>query len=140
MKDRGIQRNREMRLFTAAFLCLVGLSDALNVGSGRAASRRVKCATMVESWYDSGKRLTGDDTDSASPPAEPASYVPPPSSGLGKASDAAIDGALQFGPAIIGVGVILGIVLPGAGKFLGIVAENADLYSPMVDPSSLPMQ
>jgi len=36
--------------------------------------------------------------------------------------------------------VILGIVLPGAGKFLGIVAENADLYSPMVDPSSLPMQ
>ena len=129
-----------MRLFTAAFLCVAGLSDALIVGHGRAACCRVKCATMVESWYDSGKRLTGDDSDSASPPAAPASYVPPPSSGLGKASDAAIDGALQFGPAIIGVGVILGIVLPGAGKFLGIVAENADLYSPMVDPSSLPMQ
>ena len=128
-----------MRLFTTAFLCLVGLSDALVVGHGRAACRRIKCATMVESWYDSGKRLTGDDTDSASPPTEPASYVPPPSS-LGKASDAAIDGALQFGPAIIGVGVILGIVLPGAGKFLGIVAENADLYSPLVDPSSLPVQ
>ena len=129
-----------MRLSIVACVCLVGLSDALVVGHGRTACRRVKCATMVESWYDSGKRLTGDDTDSASPPAEPASYVPPPSSGLGKASDAAIDGALQFGPAIIGVGVILGIVLPGAGKFLGIVAENADLYSPMVDPSSLPMQ
>ena len=127
-----------MRLFTATFLCVVGLSDALIVGSGRAACRRVKYATMVESWYDSGQRLTGDDTDSASPPAEPASYTP--SSGLGKASDAAIDGALQFGPAIIGVGVILGIVLPGAGKFFGLVAENADLYSPMVDPSSLPMQ
>ena len=129
-----------MRLFTAAFLCVVSLSDALIIGHGHTACRRVKCATMVESWYDSGQRLTGDENDSASPPAAPASYVPPPSSGLGKASDAAIDGALQFGPAIIGVGVILGIVLPGAGKFLGIVAENADLYSPMVDPSSLPMQ
>ena len=131
--------NREMRLFTAAFLCVAGLSDALIVGNGRVLCNRFPHATMVESWYDSGQRLNGDDTDSASPPAEPASYVPPPS-GLGKASDAAIDGALQFGPAIIGVGVILGIVLPGAGKFLGIVAENADLYSPMVDPSSLPMQ
>ena len=129
-----------MRLFTAAFLCMVGLSDALIVGGGRAASRRAQYAAMVESWYDSGQRLTGDDTDSASPPAEPASYVPPPSSGLGKASDAAIDGALQFGPAIIGAGVILGLVLPGAGKFFGLVAENADLYSPMVDPSSLPTQ
>ena len=127
-----------MRLSIVACVCLVGFSDALIIGHG-AACRRVKFATMVESWYDSGKRLTGDDTVSASPPTEPASYVPPPSSALGKASDAAIDGALQFGPAIIGVGVILGIVLPGAGKFLGIVAENADLYSP-IDPSSLPMQ
>ena len=77
-----------MRLLTAAFLCVVGHSDALIIGHGHTACRRVKCATMVESWYDSGKRLTGDDSDSASPPAAPASYVPPPSSGLGKASDA----------------------------------------------------
>ena len=129
-----------MRLSIVACVCLVGFSDALVVGHGRVVCKRLPHTTMVESWYDSGKRLTGDDNDSASPPTEPASYVPPPSSGLGKASDAAIDGALQFGPAVIGVGVILGIVLPGAGKFLGIVAENADLYSPVVDPSSLPMQ
>ena len=90
---------------------------------------------MVESWYDSGVRLR-DEEAAAAPEAAP--YVPQTTSIAGKASDAAIVGALQYGPAIIGIAVLLFIVVPGAGKFLNIAAENADLYSPLVDPSQLP--
>ena len=78
-------------------------AQALVVGSARVPTR-VRDGRMVESWYDSGVRLR-DEEAAAAPEAAP--YVPQTTSIAGKASDAAIVGALQYGPAIIGIAVLL---------------------------------